>query len=300
MYFVSNLNHATIAAKKFVMHEQRSVNAISCKITFLVLLCYFYGSFVIINCLIHYRADFLFFFSFIIACNCFGHTDECIYNEEVDEQNLAIDIFGEYEGGGVCQNCQHNTKGINCNECIDGYYRPYGKLLNDTDVCQPCDCNKFYSTGNCEEGSGQCECRPEFLPPYCDSCNDGYYDYPNCKPCDCHKNGTVGGICEVGGGQCPCKENYQGINCNECAPGYYNFPECLPCDCSEIGTLDNSTCDIVTGQCDCINSFGGRTCDRCAHGYHDYPTCTCKFLDIKFRILDFHEKILMLLLYIHI
>ncbi|XP_064094479.1 laminin subunit alpha-like isoform X2 [Macrobrachium nipponense] len=206
-------------------------------------------------------------------CNCFGHTNECLYDEEVDEKNLSIDIFGNYEGGGVCQNCRHNTKGINCNECMDGYYRPYGKELNDTDVCQPCDCNVFYSTGNCEDGTGQCQCRPEFLPPYCRECNDGYYDYPDCKPCDCHKNGTIGGVCEVGGGQCPCKENYQGLNCDECAPGYYNFPECLPCDCSEIGTLDNSTCDIETGQCGCVNKFGGRKCDRCAHGYFDHPTC---------------------------
>lgn len=209
------------------------------------------------------------------ACNCYGHTNECIFDEEVNRQGLSIDIYGVYEGGGVCQNCQHNTEGINCDKCKSGFFRPYDKVLNDTDVCQPCQCDVFYSTGNCAEGSGQCECRPEFLPPYCQECNDGYYDYPDCKPCDCHRNGTIGGVCEVGGGQCPCKENYQGLNCDECAPGYYNFPECLPCDCNDIGSL-NETCDIVTGQCSCENNFGGRACERCEHGYYDYPSCTCK------------------------
>lgn len=47
-----------------------------------------------------------------------------------------MDIHGSYEGGGVCQNCQHFTEGINCDKCIHGYYRPYGKLLNNTDACQ--------------------------------------------------------------------------------------------------------------------------------------------------------------------
>ena len=40
------------------------------------------------------------------------------------------------EGGGRCLNCQHNTKGINCNECVKGYFRPTGKNWNEIDVCQ--------------------------------------------------------------------------------------------------------------------------------------------------------------------
>ncbi|XP_071537849.1 laminin subunit alpha isoform X2 [Panulirus ornatus] len=206
-------------------------------------------------------------------CNCYGHTDECIFSEEVNEKRLSRDIYGNFEGGGVCQNCQHNTEGINCDKCMPGYFRPYDRELNDTDVCQPCNCNSFYNTGNCAEGSGQCECRPEYLPPYCDACNDGYYDYPDCKPCDCHRIGTVGGICEVGGGKCPCKDNYDGQNCDQCASNYYNFPECLPCNCSDIGSLDDN-CDAETGQCNCKNEFGGLTCDRCEHGYYEHPTCT--------------------------
>ena len=196
------------------------------------------------------RSTISWFRLFFSACNCFGHSDECQYNPEIDHLGKSLDINGFYEGGGVCQNCRHNTQGINCNECKPTFYRPYDKQLNDTDVCQrerkivnyfffsilnksincvqfsACQCDVFYSTGNCAEGSGQCECRPEYLSPNCDQCSFGYYGYPECRPCDCHLNGTRDNVCEVGGGQCPCKYNYAGNNCDRCAPGFFNFPEC--------------------------------------------------------------------------
>lgn len=57
-------------------------------------------------------------------------------------------------------------------------------------------------------------------------CAFGFYDPPQCKPCDCFLNGTYGDVCEVGGGQCPCKDNFDGPACDKCADGYWNFPEC--------------------------------------------------------------------------
>ena len=39
-------------------------------------------------------------------CNCFGHADECVYNQTVADSHLSINIYGEYEGGGVCLNCR--------------------------------------------------------------------------------------------------------------------------------------------------------------------------------------------------
>ena len=56
---------------------------------------------------------------------------------------------------------------------------------SDVDACKQCQCYEKTHTGNCASGSGLCQCRPEFLAPYCDQCSEGYYDYPNCKPCDC-------------------------------------------------------------------------------------------------------------------
>lgn len=72
----------------------------------------------------------------MLACNCFGHSETCTYDEATDEKHLSIDIHGKYEGGGICQNCRDYTTGINCDKCVYGYYRPVGKALNETDVCQ--------------------------------------------------------------------------------------------------------------------------------------------------------------------
>jgi laminin alpha 3/5 len=39
--------------------------------------------------------------------------------------------------------------------------------------------------------SGECECKPAFMGAKdCSACADGFYDYPECKPCDCFANGT--------------------------------------------------------------------------------------------------------------
>ncbi|XP_046433556.1 laminin subunit alpha [Neodiprion fabricii] len=205
-------------------------------------------------------------------CNCFGHTDECQYDPQIDEQHLSLDIHGKYEGGGVCQNCKHNTEGINCDRCKAGFYKPYDKHLNETDVCQPCNCDLSFSTGNCAEGSGKCECRPEYVAPDCTECSYGYFGYPKCRPCECHLKGTDGYHCEATDGHCPCKENYAGHYCNLCAEGYYNFPDCLPCGCNDLGATDEF-CDVTSGNCTCKNNYAGRACDVCENGYFNYPSC---------------------------
>ncbi|XP_054277134.1 laminin subunit alpha [Macrosteles quadrilineatus] len=213
-------------------------------------------------------------------CNCFGHTEHCEYNATIDRLQLSLDIHGNYEGGGVCQNCRDHTKGINCNQCEDGYYRPNGYHWNQTDVCQPCQCNDHRYTGNCEEGSGICECRVEYLAPNCDDCSYGYFGYPNCRPCECFLNGTRSYVCEAQGGQCPCKPNFGGKLCRECSPGFYGFPECLPCECNPLG-MTSDICDAVSGNCSCSSNFGGRTCDRCGDGYYDFPQCKYCQCDVK-------------------
>ncbi|XP_015602424.1 laminin subunit alpha [Cephus cinctus] len=206
-------------------------------------------------------------------CNCFGHSDECVYDPEIDEKHLSLDIHMNYEGGGICQNCRDNTEGINCDRCIPTFYRPRGKPLNATDVCHPCNCNYFNSTGNCADSTGKCECRPEFTPPDCDSCSYGYFGYPNCRPCECFLNGTDGYHCESINGSCPCKSNYGGFYCNLCAEGYYNFPDCKPCQCNPLGSM-HGVCDVINGNCVCKNSYGGRKCDICENGYYNYPSCS--------------------------
>ncbi|KAL7292410.1 hypothetical protein TKK_0013999 [Trichogramma kaykai] len=206
-------------------------------------------------------------------CNCFGHSDECEYDPEIDEKHLSLDMHGNYEGGGRCKNCKHNTEGINCNRCKPKFYRPHDKAINATDVCQPCNCNFSNSTGNCFDGDGKCECSKEYTAPNCDSCSYGYYGFPNCRPCDCVLNATDGDQCEAINGVCSCKENFAGHYCDICAEEYYGFPDCFACECNPTGSLNN-VCDVISGNCTCKNNYGGRKCDMCEDGYYNYPHCT--------------------------
>ena len=70
------------------------------------------------------------------ACNCHNHAIDCYYSEQVAQEKRSLDINGNYEGGGVCRSCQHNTYGINCERCKPGYYRPTGVPKTSADVCQ--------------------------------------------------------------------------------------------------------------------------------------------------------------------
>uniref|UniRef100_A0A914HLW9 Uncharacterized protein n=1 Tax=Globodera rostochiensis TaxID=31243 RepID=A0A914HLW9_GLORO len=115
-------------------------------------------------------------------CNCHGHSGECVYEQELDMNNASLDIHGKSLGGGRCLNCQHNTQGINCNQCTPGFYRPTCKQWTDLDVCQPCRCDPTKHTGNCAEESGNCECLAQFTGPNCDQCAAGYYHPPECRP----------------------------------------------------------------------------------------------------------------------
>lgn len=75
------------------------------------------------------------------ACNCHGKAEECYYDEEVARRNLSLNIHGKYIGGGVCINCTQNTAGINCETCVDGFFRPKGVSPKYPRPCQPCHCD---------------------------------------------------------------------------------------------------------------------------------------------------------------
>lgn len=205
----------------------------------------------------------------------------------------SIDIHGNYSGGGVCFNCRDNTKGINCNECVDGYYRKPDTPLESKEICAKCECTEPYHTGSCAPETGICECKENFNSPNCDSCSFGYVDYPTCRPCDCYRNGTTSEQCEFSRKQyapeeenkgelevtCPCKENFDGPECRRCAPKFYSFPNCTSCECDRQGSVD-AVCDVVTGKCNCKNNFDGAKCERCRAGYYGYPQCTTCNCDV--------------------
>ena len=48
---------------------------------------------------------------FVSECNCFSHSDVCVYDEAVARVNGSLNAREEYVGGGVCQDCQNFTAG---------------------------------------------------------------------------------------------------------------------------------------------------------------------------------------------
>ncbi|XP_075729518.1 wing blister isoform X1 [Rhipicephalus microplus] len=172
-------------------------------------------------------------------CECFGHAQSCIYDAEVARSGTSLNKFGEYDGGGVCQNCSHNTAGINCERCEDGYFRPRGVPRNHRSPCRKCSCSGPGTTGSCigddshvQEGlhPGDCICREGFTGPKCDQCKRGYRNYPRCEPCPCHYAGTVNpDQCD---GPCQCKKHVEGSRCDQCAHGFYDLSETNPEGCS--------------------------------------------------------------------
>ena len=59
--------------------------------------------------------------SYVSECECHGHTDKCTYNADL--------------GHGVCDNCQHNTTGNNCQSCLENYFRNHGVEIDDPKTC---------------------------------------------------------------------------------------------------------------------------------------------------------------------
>uniref|UniRef100_A0A8D3D4N3 Laminin subunit alpha 3 n=1 Tax=Scophthalmus maximus TaxID=52904 RepID=A0A8D3D4N3_SCOMX len=220
------------------------------------------------------------------ACQCFSHASDCYYDPEVEKRGASLDTFGRYDGGGVCINCQHNSAGVNCERCLEGFYRPYG-IPPESPTCT---CDERTAAG-CEMGSGRCICKPQFAGENCDRCAEGYYYYPQCirkfgvdpttcppgyfgpptcQQCICDYRGTGYRVCDASG-RCLCRQGVEGERCNRCQPGYHSFPNCQACLCDGAGVAD-SVCS-PSGQCICLSNFGGQECDGCAPGYYGYPDC---------------------------
>lgn len=77
---------------------------------------------------------------------------------------------------GKCQ-CEHNTRGDNCQQCEIGYYgNPTAGTPND---CKPCPC--LYGTECIGLTSGvRCtNCPDGHIGDFCEKCDDGYFGDPN-------------------------------------------------------------------------------------------------------------------------
>ncbi|KAK1801637.1 hypothetical protein P4O66_022279, partial [Electrophorus voltai] len=228
------------------------------------------------------------------ACNCHGHAFDCYYDPEVEQKRASLSVQGEYRGGGVCVECQHHTTGVNCEHCMPGYHRSRDHPLESPLACSQCECDSEFTDGTCEDLTGRCYCRPNYTGNICDSCAEGYENFPACYPaipsfppnyngeakpageiinCECNAAGTEGNSCrpDPHTRTCVCKAGFTGQHCDTCDPGYYSL-NCYRCQCSGPGSQEGQ-CDMLTGQCACRSGFQGYACDQCAPGYFNYPLC---------------------------
>ncbi|XP_041108645.1 usherin [Polyodon spathula] len=211
-------------------------------------------------------------------CQCYNHATSCHYNSSLDP--FPNEHFRG--GGGVCDNCQHNTTGRNCELCRHFFFRELDVALSAIDVCNPCDC---YGAGVingsllCNGIGGQCKCKRHVSGRQCNQCQHGFYnlqhlDPDGCSPCNCNTSGTLNGdiTCHQNSGQCKCKTNAIGLTCDRCNFGFKflsstNPDGCEPCRCNRNGSL-HQFCHPFTGQCECRERVGGLLCDTCSENFY--------------------------------
>uniref|UniRef100_A0A0N5BNI8 Laminin subunit beta-1 n=1 Tax=Strongyloides papillosus TaxID=174720 RepID=A0A0N5BNI8_STREA len=206
-------------------------------------------------------------------CECNNHAVSCHFDQSVYENSNRT-------SGGVCDDCQHNTMGKNCEECKPYYYRDITLSHSSPYTCKECNCNKIGSlfNGICESEhdiernliAGKCYCKKYVDGDRCDRCKDGYWNLNDfnedgCEECTCNTLGTINNEgCNKLTGECTCKRFVDGAKCDKCIENYYGLSEdldgCKECDCDIGGSL-SPQCDTITGQCLCKEHFGGRRCE---------------------------------------
>ncbi|XP_078697736.1 basement membrane-specific heparan sulfate proteoglycan core protein-like isoform X9 [Branchiostoma floridae x Branchiostoma belcheri] len=190
-------------------------------------------------------------------CNCNNHAYGC-------------------DDSGMCQNCQHNTEGPNCDRCRPGFYGD--PTRGNADDCLECPCplsipsNQFSPTCFLDiDRQPTCDaCPPGYTGRRCERCDSGYTGNPSipgdsCRPvqggngqgnvikvpwnkydgennCQCNDAGSFAATCDVNG-QCNCKDGTTGLRCDQCRPGYFFLNPRNPDGCMEC------FCMGVTDQC---------------------------------------------------
>uniref|UniRef100_A0A8C7SDZ8 Laminin, gamma 1 n=1 Tax=Oncorhynchus mykiss TaxID=8022 RepID=A0A8C7SDZ8_ONCMY len=170
-------------------------------------------------------------FSSCDSCSCNGHSDTC--NPDT----------------GMCD-CLHNTAGLSCERCKDGYYGD--STVGSSSDCKPCPC----------PGGSTCAVVPKTKEVVCTNC----------------PTGTTGKRCEL------CDDGFFGDPLGENGQARV----CRACKCSDnIDPNAVGNCDRETGEClKCIYNTDGFFCDRCKEGFYGNPLATnpndkCKVMGVS-------------------
>ncbi|NWV62794.1 LAMB3 protein, partial [Malurus elegans] len=196
-------------------------------------------------------------------CDCNGHSSSCHFDPELYRASGGA-------SGGVCDNCQHNTEGNNCERCATNYFRNQQQELSHPEACLPCECDPDGTVPGsvCDPATGRCVCKDNVQGDRCHLCKPGFAQLASanpagCRRCSCNALGTRQDVpCDDETGRCFCLPNVEGSDCGQCVAEHWDLGSgqgCRPCACHPRGSR-SPQCNQFTGQCPCRDGFTGQTC----------------------------------------
>ncbi|KAF4796172.1 hypothetical protein TURU_086338 [Turdus rufiventris] len=174
-------------------------------------------------------------------CDCNGHSSSCHFDPELYRASGGA-------SGGVCDHCQHNTEGNNCERCKASYFRNPRRELSHPEACLPCECDPDGTVPGsaCDPGTGRCVCKDNVQGDRCHLCKPGFAQLAaanpaGCRRCTCNALGTRQDTvpCDGDTGNCFCLPNVVGSDCGQCAAGHWGLASgqgCQPCACHPRGS----------------------------------------------------------------
>ncbi|KAI1231066.1 Laminin subunit beta-3, partial [Lamprotornis superbus] len=193
-------------------------------------------------------------------CDCNGHSSSCHFDPELYQASGGA-------SGGVCDHCQHNTEGNNCERCKANYFRNPRRELSHPEACLPCECDPDGTVPGsaCDPGTGRCVCKDNVQGERCHLCKPGFAQLAAANPAGCRTRCTSPELGREGTGAEPLSGGYgssRGCSCHS---------QPLPvagCTCNALGTRrDAVPCDGDTGSCFCLPNVVGSDCGQCAAGH---------------------------------